>query len=498
MRHPTSKSPMLREEARSARAAAAGGRGPNLARALVALTMAGGLSLSAVACEDAAYCFTDCSGQTGTGGVAGTTGTAGSGAEIGGFGGTGGAAPCDADLMSDADNCGECGHVCVLAGATSKCVLGACAVASCLDGDYDLDGKPENGCEYSCIVPVPGPEQCNGLDDDCDGLLDADDPDLEAPANFCTLTPGTPCESTLVLCNGEQGWSCAYPPEVEVVQGFVRLTETLCDGIDGNCDGQIDEWFVDLGKTCDDMGVGACKDLGKIVCDPQNPAKTTCDLSFPPDAAQPGPEQCNGKDDDCDGFVDNALPEGAFEMEPIAGANPLVRVDRYEASRPDATGVKAGILETVSCSKGGVLPWTGGSFSEAEAACAARGPGYRLCTAPELEKACRGAASTLYPYGATYDGLTCNGADQPMQGILPTGQLAACVVAGAQVFDLSGNAAEWTTTQTNALPAPGRIFQLHGGSYLSPSLGLACTIELAPRAAEATLLANIGFRCCKD
>ena len=113
-------------------------------------------------------------------------------------------------------------------------------------------------------------------------------------------------------------------------------------------------------------------------------------------------------------------------------------------------------------------------------------------------KACRGPANTLYPYGPTYAGLTCNGADQPVQGVLPTGQLAACVVTGATLFDLSGNVAEWTTTQTNVAAAPDRIFQLHGGSYLSPSLGLACTIELAPRAAEKTLLPNIGFRCCKD
>lgn len=452
-------------------------------------------------CNDQAFCFERCHGETAAGGAGGTGGSGATGATgpgVGGFDLTGGGGGCDADVLTDVKNCGACGNACMLAGATPRCELGQCVVDSCFDGNYDLDGVPDNGCEYVCIVPVPGPEQCNGLDDDCDGLLDSDDPDLVPPPSFCTTTPGTPCENTKILCNGAMGWSCDYPPEVEVVQGFVKLTESKCDGQDGNCDGQIDEWFVDLGQPCSDMGVGQCKDGGVIVCDPVNPAKTTCDLSFPPDALPPGPELCNGLDDDCNGLIDDNLPPAAFAMEPVPGSSPPVLVDRYEASRPDATSASAGILETVACSSPMALPWTGGSYAEAEAACAARGPGYRLCTAPELEKACRGVADTLYPYGAGYDGQACNGADQPNAAVKPTGALAACVVSGTEVHDLSGNVAEWTSTQTNADPAPDRIFQLHGGSYLSPALGLACTIELAPRAAELTLLPNIGFRCCKE
>jgi hypothetical protein len=47
-------------------------------------------------------------------------------------------------------------------------------------------------------------------------------------------------------------------------------------------------------------------------------------------------------------------------------------------------------------------------------------------------------------------------------------------------------------------PAPDRTLQLHGGSYLSPKLGLACTMDRDARAAEGTLFANIGLRCCRD
>jgi formylglycine-generating enzyme required for sulfatase activity len=79
-----------------------------------------------------------------------------------------------------------------------------------------------------------------------------------------------------------------------------------------------------------------------------------------------------------------------------------------------------------------------------------------------------------------------------------TGSLSMCVAGDPGAFDLSGNVAEWTNSQTNAAPAPDRIFQLHGGSYLSPKIGLACSMDLDARAAEGTLLPNIGFRCCRE
>lgn len=461
------------------------------------------LLFAAAGCEDNAYCYDKCdSGSaSGSGGMGGAGGSGGDGGLFGTSSGTGGAPACEADLSSDIENCGSCGNVCMLAGAVPACVLGQCVIQECIDGAYDLDGSAATGCEYSCPVPVLGPETCNGLDDDCDGLLDALDPDLTPPGNLCTVTPGTPCEGTVVQCNGAMGWSCEYPPDVEVVAGFVRLTETRCDGIDGNCDGGIDEWFVDLGDTCSDSALGSCTDYGIIVCDPQNPAKTVCNLAAPPDPGMPSPELCNGVDDNCDGLVDNGLDVSAFEMQLVPGSNPAVYVDRFEAARPDATPMSAGILETVACSKAGVLPWTGGSYGEAEAACAARGAGFRLCSAAELEAACRGSMDTLYPYGAAYDGMICNGVDNPAAAAMApvaTGSLAMCVVGDPGAFDLSGNVAEWTSSQTNADPAPDRIFQLHGGSYLSPKLGLACSMDLEARAAEGTLLPNIGFRCCRE
>lgn len=449
-------------------------------------------------CDIQAYCFSDCGEGLGAGG---TGGAGGAGGGNGGNGfttstesGFGGNNDCG-DTQSSLENCGQCGKKCELAGAIPQCLDGSCIIQACLPGQYDVDGAPENGCEYACPVPNPlDTELCDGIDNDCDNLIDEADPDLTAPANLCNQTPGTPCESTQVVCDGG-GWSCLYPAGVETNLGFVVATESLCDGIDGNCDGQIDEWFTALGTVCEDAGIGPCKDYGLVVCDPTDPHLTACDLSAPPDPALPGPEACDGIDNDCNGFVDDSLPASAFDMVAVVNGGGVL-VDRYEASRPDATNAASGILESVACSKPQVLPWTGGGFSEAEAACAARGPGYRLCTLGELTDACRGAGDTDYPYGAGYVEAACNGVDQGTGLAVPTGSLATCVSSPDPVFDLSGNVAEWTSTQTNPLPAPGRIFALSGGSYLSPELGLACSIDLTPRALETTLLPNIGFRCC--
>jgi len=454
-------------------------------------------ALVAAGCGTDAYCFSDCEDETSST----SSGLGGSGGDgQGGIGFTtstetgGGNMDCG-DTQSSLDNCGSCGNKCQPAGAIPQCLDGMCIIQACLPGQYDVDGSPLNGCEYACPVPNPiATELCDGIDNDCDSLVDADDPDLTPPPNLCNTTVGTPCEATQIVCDGG-GWSCNYPAGVETNLGFVVTTESLCDGIDGNCDGDIDEWFVALGTVCEDAGIGPCKDFGLVVCDPNDAYLTMCDLTAPPDPAMPQAEACDGLDNDCNGFVDDALPASAFDMVAIAGGNGAL-VDRYEASRPDASSQVPGLLEAVACSKPMVLPWTGGGYAEAEAACAARGAGYRLCSLAELTLACRGGGDTDYPYGDVYEPTTCNGVDEGMPGAQATGALASCVSAPEAVFDLSGNVAEWTTSQTNVAASPNRIFALSGGSYLSPEDGLACTIDLTPRALETTLLPNIGFRCC--
>ena len=112
-------------------------------------------------------------------------------------------------------------------------------------------------------------ETCNCLDDDCDGLID----EGFAP-NACGM-----------------GCGCAVPPEI-------------CDGLDNDCDGDIDEGF-NVGQACTNNGVGACRRGGLLACLP-NGSGTMCDAPV----VTPGIEICNNIDDNCNGQVDEGTLPG--------------------------------------------------------------------------------------------------------------------------------------------------------------------------------------------
>lgn len=76
----------------------------------------------------------------------------------------------DFDFQNDFQNCGKCGNNCFLPGAESKCENGECVFVKCLENFYDLNGDPNDGCEYFC--EFSGEEICDGKDNDCDGQTD--------------------------------------------------------------------------------------------------------------------------------------------------------------------------------------------------------------------------------------------------------------------------------------------------------------------------------------
>ncbi len=417
----------------------------------------------------------------------------------------------DFDKTTDGVNCGTCGKRCTALGAIMKCEDSQCVFVECQPGFVDLDPLVD-GCEYMCPVFPPQAEDCNGVDEDCDGLIDevADLP--PPPSGLCRTTAGTPCAGVSMVCETRgtpavTTWYCDYPADVEFdpsVPNGIVLQETLCDGKDGDCDGAADDTFADLGQECDNGQQGICRDVGTRTCDPGDPALTRCDLSVLPDPLGTATaELCNGLDDNCDGIVDNATGADRVieDMVHIThGANDYY-IYRSEASRPDASTTTGGVDTARSCSSTNTIPWRNVSYAGAAAACAAAG--MRLCTGAEYLAACEGAAGNAYPYGNAFDGGVCNA--EPYDGIaggsdddvmLPTGALAMCV-SDDQVFDLSGNLKEWTNDITGQTPGGTDIAVLRGGAYDTPAQGATCSFR-SSRAAVDTVLPTVGFRCCSD
>jgi len=412
----------------------------------------------------------------------------------------------DFDLTSDPRNCGVCGKSCdIFPNALGKCDASSCKIDVC-DTDYgDLD-PAQAGCELCPVRPVRA-ESCNGKDDDCNNVIDdaaavlLTKPLTGAAAgvnSYCKQRAGSPCNNVPLTCQGTSGWVCQYGANVEHANGKVLITETKCDAVDGNCDGQADEAFLELRKECNNNELGVCLDYGRVICNPLDATKTTtsCDISVlpnPPSGAPFPNESCNGLDDNCSGTVD----ENTDDMEHIDTGGLDYWIDKYEASRPDATSSSVGTDETHLCGIANRLPWTNASYQEAKGACESSGK--RLCTLNEMQQACDGvSANLIYPYGNQYTGNRCNGLDAPGSAPVPTGSLTQCVSPDG-VFDLSGNVSEWTSTkvgETTGIPKYD-IMALHGGSYLTPSNGLTCSFDLDVISTNA-VLGSLGFRCCKD
>ncbi len=122
---------------------------------------------------------------------------------------------------------------------------------------------------------VPALELCNGKDDDCDELVDEDQPTLDCGIGACKRSVASCLEGAPQSC----------------VPG--TPTAETCNGVDDDCNGATDENLMPA--SC---GVGEC---GVVM--------STC-VNGRAQACMPGTpitELCNGKDDDCDGTVDEGL-----------------------------------------------------------------------------------------------------------------------------------------------------------------------------------------------
>jgi hypothetical protein len=198
-----------------------------------------------------------------------------------------------------------------------------------------------------CVGEVlPKENICSNIDNDCNGQIDSQEDICNQPTE-CTPGERRPCSTNgnnigvgickagYNLCNAEGNWGNECIDEV-----FAQNEETCGDGIDNNCNGQIDEGCEctpqeekpcytgnpdELGKGNCESGIMICGDDGKwSQCQgEEKPQEEVCDgvdndcngivddgvANACGTCGELPVEICDGIDNDCDGIIDNVLPE---------------------------------------------------------------------------------------------------------------------------------------------------------------------------------------------
>ena len=180
----------------------------------------------------------------------------------------------------------------------TQCVPLSGECAACEDQDGDGYGIGDDCLGFDCADDNPnrheGAEEiCDLSDNDCDSLID-ESPSDAPPSDLSCLAQGV-CGGSEIACI-EGSWACAYPFDV------FEAEESLCDGLDNDCDGNADESLM---PPLSDLNFGVCEGAVKL-CGAEagwlNPNYSEYSMLY-----ENLENTCDQQDNDCDGTVDEGF-----------------------------------------------------------------------------------------------------------------------------------------------------------------------------------------------
>ena len=190
---------------------------------------------------------------------------------------------------------------------TSSKTIQACSVP------VNYSDNPNDCNDSNPNVHPDATESCNGIDDNCNGVID------EENADGCTIyyydgdsdTYGT--SNNKCLCSEEGNYTATVSGDCNDSDSDVNPgANEMCDGIDDNCNGVIDEenaegctiYYYDGDQ--DTFGI----DKTKCLCEERDlyTALDSTDCNDSNSDVNPDAEEvCNGIDDNCNGEVDEGF-----------------------------------------------------------------------------------------------------------------------------------------------------------------------------------------------
>ncbi|GAB4298701.1 MAG: hypothetical protein Kow0090_14140 [Myxococcota bacterium] len=176
----------------------------------------------------------------------------------------------DATPIDDDDD-DECS--CYIPGAEYKCAGGECYFQKCKEGYLNLNGTLEDGCEYFCKLSNDGVEVCDEKDNDCDGATDnlLDFMSSVEHCGDCKTRCEDPANAKAYCQQGKCKFVCndGFYDNDDNPDNGCESNECIesnggveiCDGKDNDCDGKIDEGFDKESKTSCGLGCADCTQI---------------------------------------------------------------------------------------------------------------------------------------------------------------------------------------------------------------------------------------------